>query len=203
MGIDNAADGHGAKARRAVELYLDHVRKQTGSEEEVQQRQWRRIWTAGYVAFAAVGTLGEDFNDLLDTKRAATPETRLLKVIERKKPYARYNHGQKQLGANYINDWFEDPQGLLDTLAATKDLIIPGDIEKSRFFQRLTFEGPMYKVFSEQEVDLWREWVLWLPKKRKAEPAPVDACDRPYVIAASEPGVPSEPGEPQIPPAPC
>src|SRR5262249_2561554 len=48
IGIDNAVDGHGAKAKRAVKLYLDHVLRESGEDE--MRAQWKRIWT-GYVAF--------------------------------------------------------------------------------------------------------------------------------------------------------
>jgi hypothetical protein len=43
IGIDNAASGHGYKAKRAVELYMDSILQQFG--EEYQQVIWQRIWT--------------------------------------------------------------------------------------------------------------------------------------------------------------
>ena len=52
VGIDNAVDGHGAKARNAVNVYLDNVLKESG--REAMQREWKRIWT-GFVAFATAG----------------------------------------------------------------------------------------------------------------------------------------------------
>jgi hypothetical protein len=42
VGIDNAADGHGAKARSAVEVYLDQARARGGKVEV--DRLWKRIW---------------------------------------------------------------------------------------------------------------------------------------------------------------
>ena len=171
VGIDNAANGHGAKAREAVELYLDKVRQETGSEDEVQ-RQWKRIWT-GYVAFETVGTtFGQDFDDLLKRHRQSTPETYLKELIERKEAYGRFNHGDKKIHAEFINDLFEDPQLLLDKLSSDKNLIIPGDPVNSGFFKKLTFDGPMYKVFSEDEIELWRRWVVWLGAQQQAQPAP-------------------------------
>ena len=52
VGIDNAVDGHGAKARNAVNVYLDNVLKESG--RAAMQREWQRIWT-GFVAFATAG----------------------------------------------------------------------------------------------------------------------------------------------------
>lgn len=178
VGIDNASNGHGAKARRAVELYLDKVANETGSEDEVQ-RQWQRIWT-GYVAFETTGSLGEDFVGLLQRMRSRTPETDLLDLIERKKQYGQLNHGARKIGGQLINDLFEDPQELLNRLAGDRRFVIAGNPEQSNFFQRLTFDGPMYKVFTDQEIDLWREWVLWLPSKPVRTAAPFDPCARPY-----------------------
>lgn len=170
VGIDNAAKGHGAKARQAVELYLDRVRQQTGSEDEVQ-KQWKRIWN-GFVAFETVGTLTEDLQQLILDRRNSTPETDLINLINQKKAYGRLNHGDKKIQTEFINDLFEDPQLLLDKLAGDKRLITPGDPVNSGFFQKLTFDGPMYKVFSDDEIELWRRWVVWLPTKAKSQPPP-------------------------------
>jgi hypothetical protein len=178
VGIDNAANGHGAKAREAVERYLDKVREETGSEEEVQH-QWRRIWT-GYVAFATVGTtFSQDFDDLLKKRRQSTPETYLKEMIERKKPYGRLNHGDKKIQGEFINDLFEDPQLLLDKLSGEPRYITPGDPVNSGFFKKLTFDGPMYKVFSDDEIELWRRWVVWLGANAKPVPAPAPPAPAP------------------------
>jgi hypothetical protein len=173
VGIDNAANGHGAKARQAVEMYLDRVRQQTGSEDEVQ-RQWKRIWN-GYVAFETVGKISEDLQQLVNQRRKGTPETDLINLINQKKPYGRFNHGNKTVAKEFINDLFEDPQLLLVKLAGDPNYITPGDPVKSKFFQKLTFDGPMYKVFSDDEIELWRRWVIWLgrtPAPQPPAPAP-------------------------------
>jgi hypothetical protein len=169
VGIDNAANGHGAKAREAVELYLEKVRRETGSEDEVQ-RQWKRIWT-GYVAFETVGTtFSQDFDDLLKRGRQSTPETHLKELIAQKKAYGRFNHGEKKIQGELINDLFEDSQLFLDKLSADNRYIIPGDPVNSGFFKKLTFDGPMYKVFSDDEIELWRRWVTWLGTRQQPQP---------------------------------
>ena len=170
VGIDNAANGHGAKAMRAVEMYLDRVRQQSGSEEEVQ-RQWKRIWN-GFVAFETTGTLAEDIRQLIMDRRNSTPETDLIDMINQKKAYGRFNHGSKTIQGELINDLFEDPQLLLDKLSGDKRYITPGDPVNSGFLQKLTFDGPMYKVFSDDEIELWRRWVVWLGAKPQPQPKP-------------------------------
>src|SRR5262249_36459182 len=56
IGIDNAATGHGAMAKRAIEIYPDEVRASSG--DDAMQETWRRIWN-GYVAFDITGELAE------------------------------------------------------------------------------------------------------------------------------------------------
>ncbi|XUL87631.1 LodA/GoxA family CTQ-dependent oxidase [Streptomyces galilaeus] len=152
IGIDNAASGHGAKARDAVVHYLEGV-YDSGGDAAVQQ-QWRRIWN-GYVAFGTVGTVGSDLRYLL--RHPPTAEDRLLDLITRKAPYAAQNHDRKNLGGTRLNDWFLDPAGLLRELQDS-GLIVPGDPDRSPFFEKTTSTGPMYKVFSDDELELWRQW---------------------------------------------
>jgi Iron-containing redox enzyme len=159
VGIDNAVDGHGAKARQAVELYLDNVLKQSGAE--AMQREWQRIW-AGFVAFAVagVGYLGND--DDVNARRPAAIYDKMLDLVSRKQPYGSLNHHNRKLGVNRINDWFDDADGFLDELAHAA-WVVPGIPAQSRLLSYLTtFEGPMYEVFSADDLALWRDWILWL-----------------------------------------
>jgi len=53
---------------------------------------------------------------------------------------------------------------------------VPGSIADSSFFQAVSFNGPMYKVFDDDELRLWEEWVEWLggktqPQKPETDPA--------------------------------
>ncbi|MEJ8632557.1 LodA/GoxA family CTQ-dependent oxidase [Streptomyces sp. MS2.AVA.5] len=174
IGIDNAAAGHGAKAREAVVKYLEEVYDR-GGEEAVQQ-QWQRIWN-GYIAFLTVGFVGQELQTLITNPPGA--EERLLDLIERKAPYASRNHDGKRLGDNMLNDWFADPPGLLRTLRET-GMIQAGDPEHSPFFALTAFTGPMYKVFTDSELDLWREWTHSLAAPSPPAPAltPLEAMIR-------------------------
>lgn len=158
IGIDNAANGHGAKAREAVIRFLDEARRR-GGDAEVQS-VWRRIWI-GYVAFATTGTLGNDLRDLLDQRRNSpiTPKMKVTEIIKSKKKYGSLNHGNKKLGGQLINDLFEDPDAFLDALEKA-GYIVPGHPEQSKFFFLTSFEGPMYKVFTDDELLAWTEWVV-------------------------------------------
>lgn len=175
VGIDNASTGHGAKARRAIELFLDHAYRNGG--DDLVQGLWRRIWN-GRVAFAYTGNLGRDLADKL--QRMDTVEglqERVVALVKSKAHYARFNHGDKKLAGITLNQWFDgDPEGLVRELA-TSAWIFPGDPLRSPFFDRLTYEGPMYKVFTEEEVALLQDWVRSLgPTAPQPEPeGPADA----------------------------
>jgi hypothetical protein len=159
VGIDNAVDGHGAKARNAVNLYLDNVLKASG--REAMQREWTRIWT-GFVAFAVAGMdyLGSD--DDIAKRRPKTMADKIQDLMARKQHYGSMNHADRKLGVNRINDWFDDPPAFLEELAHSTH-VVPGDPTASRLLNYLTtFEGPMYEVFNADDLALWRDWILWL-----------------------------------------
>ncbi len=152
VAIDNAATGHGAKARQAIESYLEQVRVDAG--DEAMQAQWERIWN-GYVAFSTTGTLAEDMQVKL--AQAPTPADRVEAIIRTLGPKARLNHGLKKLAGTLINDRFAEPTALMKALIDAA-LIVPGD-QASPFFDLMGPEGPMYKVFTDEQIKVWRGWV--------------------------------------------
>ena len=168
IGIDNAVNGHGAKAKRAVELYLDEIRAREGSAGV--QCAWKRIWT-GYVAFATTGTIAADLGHFVSNPPSLDDSVSAL--IDSKREFAQYNHGRKQLGDNAINDWFADPDGFREELIAS-GMIVPGDPDDSPFFALLRFDGPMYKVFSADEIELWKSWTRWRGHRLPAKAPSVD-----------------------------
>lgn len=155
VAIDNPIEGHGARARDAVMRYLDHVSSESGEAE--MQEHWRRIWT-GYLAFKFIGDSDWEY-------RFTNPPTlydRMMDLFEQKRHYAQLNHGQRRLGVNLLNDWFDEPGEFLETLR-NSDLITAGDANRSRFIELLNQTGPMLKVFSSKERALIRDWINSLP----------------------------------------
>jgi hypothetical protein len=168
VGIDNASAGHGALAKKAIELYLDNVRAQGGSV--AMQQAFERIWT-GYVAFATLGNLGQQIQEQLASPPSLSD--RMVSMIQAKAEYARLNHGTKQLGPNLMNDWFDDPDGLLDELQAA-GYIIPGKPEASPIFELMSFTGPMFHVFTDDEQQLWHDYIVSLAPPEKFPPFDVE-----------------------------
>jgi len=169
VAIDNAASGHGAMARRAVELYLERTRVDHG--EDAMQAQWARIWN-GYVAFATTGGLGEDLAKRRRT-RPATAAEKVEAMVRDRASKGRVNHGRKRLGDTRINDLFADPSAMMAGLVAG-GMIVPGDAAASPFFELVTPDGPMYKVFSDAEIAVWREWAESLTAGESTPAAPAD-----------------------------
>ncbi|WP_257165107.1 LodA/GoxA family CTQ-dependent oxidase [Bradyrhizobium sp. SRS-191] len=156
VGIDNASAGHGALAKRAVEIYLDRVRANEGPD--AMQKAWERIWT-GYVTFGTLGSLGQAITDHFQNNQSLDAKVQAL--IVSKAPFASQTHGEKTLGSTAINDWFLDPPGFMNELQAS-GLMVPGRPEISPFFQLLSFNGPMYHVFTADEELLLRDWCVSL-----------------------------------------
>jgi hypothetical protein len=173
LAIDNVAEGHGAFATRAVRRYLERF------EGEEQQTQWRRIWD-GYVAFREAGTLFSDLRALVRSGPDDAPaehrdaiRARMVAMIERKKRYGNLNHGRRP-GSTMTNDLFDDPEHLLEVLAADANLVVAGQPARSGLLKLFEIDGAMYKVFTEAEQQLWRDWILSLPAPPGGpQPAPV------------------------------
>lgn len=162
VGIDNATNGHGAKARDAVMLYLDEVNHEGGNA--AVQAHWKRIWR-GYVAFAVAGNnmFGDDLG--VSRRRPGNAASRLDEVILRKAVYGAQNHLQHRIGPYRINDLFDDPELFRKMLARSK-WITAGRPEASQFLQHLTtFNGPMYQIFNHEDLATWRDWIEWLGRE--------------------------------------
>ncbi|MFZ1005274.1 MAG: LodA/GoxA family CTQ-dependent oxidase [Candidatus Sulfotelmatobacter sp.] len=172
VGIDNASEGHGAIAKQAVEMYLQMVRQQDG--EDAMQAAWKRIWN-GYVAFGTLGSLGADLAELPTPQDQGPSDlwNQMAAMIASKAQYASLMHGDIMLGENRLNDWFEDPFGLLEALQEA-GIVIPGNLD-SPIFRLMGFNGPMYKVFNDEQQRLWQRWVLSLPQTQGKRPARLKA----------------------------
>jgi len=151
VGIDNAASGHGARARQAVEMYLDQIRASQG--DGPMREAWERIW-AGYVTFGTLGSLADAINQHFQFN---SYDRQVQNLIAAKAPFASQTHGTKWLGGAAINDWFQDPAGMMKELQVA-GLIVPGRADLSPFFRLLSFNGPMFHVFTEDEEQLLRNW---------------------------------------------
>lgn len=153
IGIDNAVNGHGQRARDAIMLYLQNQR--TSGGDTAVQAAWRRIWN-GFVAFSTIGTFGNDLLNLISEPPSL--RTQMLSMIENKANFGSRNHQNHMVGPSRIDDWFANPPQFLDALV-THGYLIPGNWANSRMLQLMSFEtGPMFRVFTDDEIVLWQDY---------------------------------------------
>ncbi|NMO50806.1 hypothetical protein HH310_06320 [Actinoplanes sp. TBRC 11911] len=153
VAIDNAHEGHGGIAKRAVKRYLGRF------PDDSRQEQWRRVWN-GYVAFRTTGTLGAD----LAAKVTSPTRTRdrVIAMIEHKKKYGSLNHARVAPQTGMSNNLFENPGQMLDALVGSGQ-VVPGDPDGSPFMAQMRFGGHMYRVFTDEEQRYWADWIRSLP----------------------------------------
>jgi len=169
IGIDNAVNGHGQRAAEAVRLYLQNIRA-LGEGEAAVQRAWRRIWN-GFVAFGTIGTFGEDLIKLVTDKPSLRDQ--MIAMIARKADFGSRNHQDQMVGPSRINEWFANPPRFLDALVK-HDWITPGDWPNSRMNGLISFEtGPMFRVFTDDEIALWTAYTVSLAAPPPPPPPPV------------------------------
>jgi hypothetical protein len=162
VAIDNPVNGHGARAKDAVVRYLNDIRTQGGDAE--MQEHWRRVWD-GYMAFKFIGS--EEWSYRF--ANPATLDERMVEMIVQKRRYGQLNHGVKRFAGNLLNDWFDEPADFLRALADS-DLVAKGEAKKSPIFELMGQTGPMLKVFTPRDKELWAQWIDSLPRERVGTP---------------------------------
>jgi hypothetical protein len=120
---------------------------------------------------------------LLDEALAATrPEYDMAELIRQRAREGAVYHQKFQLAGQSLGAWLAqartDPAPLLAELATSK-LIRPGRSEASPLVQGLVGErGPMFRIFSPEDLAIIRRWIDALPGAAEATPAiVVDADD--------------------------
>lgn len=207
MGIDNISNGHGARAREAIEAYLAREMEEGG--DAAQQGTWKRIWN-GYVAWATLGGLGVEMQERamqIDRKQinigtSETPEcwpdlglwcrARMVRLVEHKAPEASQVHGLHKLGTTLLNTLFASHPGDVPDLLRANGYIDIAHPRRSRFFQLIDFGGPMYRVFDDDERAVILDWIESLT----AQPTCVgaEAAVAPTTSAAGPKGLKAAPG---------
>ncbi len=77
----------------------------------------------------------------------------------RSKAYiARQQHGTRKLDGRLVNDWFSDPKGFLGALAKSS-LVNITNPERSEIIKKMGSFGPMFRVFSPAEEELFVDWI--------------------------------------------
>lgn len=174
VAIDNISVGHGALARESVHAYLADIQESGG--DDLVQEHWKRVWN-GYVTWATIGDFGRELTErmlMIERKQiniSADPDVRecwpdssgyahrrMIRLVQRKAPYAIQVHAGKTVAGQSLTELFMQPERLLKALVDAK-YVDPDSPRDSKFLELLSFNGPMYKVFTEAEVDTLLDWV--------------------------------------------
>lgn len=102
-------------------------------------------------------------------------------MIRDRAPKARLSHGTKLLGDRLLIDLFADPSALMRALIEG-GFVVAGDADGSSFFALTATTGPMYRIFTDDEIDTWRAWIASLDTVVAAPPhaetSPTTVADR-------------------------
>lgn len=107
----------------------------------------------------------------------------MIALVEAKARHAFGFHHQGMLGGRPLDSWF-DPERL-DAAAFLKELgrskwIAPGRPEQSPLTTRaVSFGGPMFGAFSDEEIEVMREWIRSLPASVDEEKRSIVGATRP------------------------
>ncbi len=158
---------HKKIAEETISLYLEKIKQEHSSQE--QEEKWQRIWQ-GFVLFYFVHqNLMRDLTESIESDRKQqSPSEKMVAMLHKKAPYSRGVHKSAYVGQKTVNDWFMDenfdPAHFLQTLARSP-LVDPENPDESLFFRNLlSFGGPMFRVFTEEETETIREWMRGIPE---------------------------------------
>lgn len=116
--------------------------------------------------------------------RHLSPASAMLGLIARKARHAVGYHGRlKMAGGSFDDLLVRDPASFVAGLATSR-WIKPGQPDQSLLLTRLVrFGGPMFRVFSDDELEVIRQWVLWLPGAAADTTSAVAARPTPSLMA--------------------
>eukprot|EP00051_Salpingoeca_urceolata_P032531 m.16219 g.16219 ORF g.16219 m.16219 type:complete len:314 (-) comp5184_c0_seq1:104-1045(-) len=136
---------------------MDKMRVEGG--DRAVDAAWKRVWT-GFLAFDGLGTLGTDI--VSHVNNMPTPHDAIIQLIKDKSQFGAQNHRSRRLGNHTINSLFGNPELFVDKLAESA-WVVAGHDNVSPLMSYLTsFDGPMFKIFDPKELQLWRNWIVWL-----------------------------------------
>ncbi|MFE4452996.1 iron-containing redox enzyme family protein [Streptomyces sp. NPDC056796] len=137
-------------------------------------------------AWGALRRWSGDLYDDLD--RARDPAYAMAELLRARAREGAAYHQRYVLSGRSLSAWLRDcrsdPADFLDVLAAS-DLVRPGHAERSRLVNGLVLQrGPMFRVFSPQDLAVIRRWINSLPAAggpASEEPgrAPAPSCPSP------------------------
>jgi hypothetical protein len=141
-------------------------------------QHWRRI-RRGFAAAcsASLEELDRGLRYLRSPQKS--PREKMSEMLERKAHHAFGYHADVVLEGKTLNEWLDpdhlDTARFLDAFARSR-FVSPGNANGSLLFRRvLAFRGPMFRVFSPDEMNVIAKWIDSLPQERGASDPPSPA----------------------------
>ncbi|WP_265287628.1 iron-containing redox enzyme family protein [Verminephrobacter eiseniae] len=106
------------------------------------------------------------------------PQRAMVELVRNKARFARGYHNKLKLAGRVFDDLIvQDAQCFVQELGQSR-WVSPGQPEKSLLVTRLlAFGGPMFRIFTEQEETVIRDWIRQLPHSSDAAALATDAVD--------------------------
>ncbi len=117
----------------------------------------------------------------MQTKPLSLTERMINMVSE--KQLAQFSHTKVHIDGPSscpVRELFQTPTKFIEQLAKSKKAIAPGKPDESKWIKDMMFGGPMFRVFTEDEQTLARDWVTELAN-------PPAAATEAEVLLAAEP----------------
>lgn len=170
------------------------------SEAEANERaeQWQRIWKGLLLHRVVNQTWLDDLQRSL-TDYTQTPRQKMLALVRNKAVPARNMHRHRKMNKRLLNDWFAeepfDAEGFLDSLA-TSPFVNQRIPEKSLLTTRsIDFGGPMFRIFTNAEQAVIKEWIASLASQPETTGQSVSAPSVPVQRTALPESVTTLQGE--------
>jgi hypothetical protein len=133
-----------------------------------------------------------------------SPWQAMIELVQAKARHGFGYHRQLALGGRRFDEWFDtrgsqrpDARGFLRELARSR-WVVPGQPERSPLVQRaVAFGGPMFGVFTEDELAVMRAWITAL-----GSPDPSQREDAPAAQIPTSPTIQTAPPQ-DVPPVPA
>ncbi len=163
--------------------------------EQGEERQARLLRGANWLFGALRRWNARLYNASLT---ATSPQQAMAHLMQRLARVGAVYHQNYLIEGRSLALWLEDaqhdPLPLLDVLSRSR-LIVPGNAKKSLLVTSLVAPtGRMFRIFSEADLNVIRQWIDWLPQAGTTEQLPrqpIDSCAmaaRPTTASAADTG---------------
>ncbi len=148
--------------------------EQTGGDRD----HWNRI-RRGFIVAHLASQDRIDNGVLFAHSPGKSPHEKMIELIARKSRHAYGYHSHALMDGRSLDDWMNpdqlDPEQFVRAFARSP-YIKPGDSAGSLFFRQLiAFRGPMFRIFSPEELRVIARWIDDLPQ----HPEPVISSSPP------------------------